>query len=162
NPSQPAILGVPPVPQLSLNETTSTGSGLLVATTANIAPNPHQVALFDNSVPSDVTKFLTLFDTPGEALAITIYNGLAYVADNAAGIQVVNYVARDNKGVAPTISLVTSASGGVADAGRLLRLTADAVDDVQVRHIEFYVDGTEVFADGSFPFEHRFVPPAPT
>lgn len=29
-------------------------------------------------------------------------------------------------------------------------------DDVQVRNVEFYVDGQLVFTDGSYPFEYRF------
>src|SRR5262249_41431311 len=32
-------------------------------------------------------------------------------------------------------------------------------DDVQVRNVEFYVDGVKVATDGNFPFEHHFVTP---
>ena len=32
-------------------------------------------------------------------------------------------------------------------------------DDVQVRNVEFYVNGTRVVVDGDFPFEHRFITP---
>ncbi|MBI3415185.1 MAG: Ig-like domain-containing protein [Verrucomicrobia bacterium] len=161
NPAKPILLGAPPTAQLGLQDIVTTGSGLLVATTS-LGPNPQQVALYDASQPTNVTKFLTLFDTPGEARALTIHNGLGYVADNAAGIQVINYLPFDKSGIPPSINLTTSASGGLAEVSKSLRATANARDDVQVRNVEFYVDGMKAFSDGNFPFEYRFEPPALT
>ena len=40
-----------------------------------------------------------------------------------------------------------------------MRVTAAVSDDVQVRNVEFYIDGERVITDGNFPFEHRFVTP---
>ena len=40
-----------------------------------------------------------------------------------------------------------------------MRLTALVTDDVQVRNVEFYVDGVKAATDGNFPFEHRFTTP---
>ncbi len=156
DPETPIVIGAPPTAQLGLQAPVTTGSGLLVATTTPLGPNPQQVALYDVSQPTDVTQFLTLFDTPGEARALTIHNGLAYVADSAAGVQVVNYLAYDSQGMPPAIQLSTSATNGEAEASQPFRVTAEATDDVQVRHVEFYVDGVEVFSDGNFPFELRF------
>lgn len=162
DPASPTVIGAPPTPQLGLQVPVTTGSGLLVATTTSLGPSPQQVALFDSSQPSDVTRFLTLFDTPGDARALTIYNGLAYVADSAKGIQVINYLAYDHQGVPPAIQLNTSATNGEAEALQPFRVTANATDDVQVRNVEFYVDGVELFSDGNFPFECRFPTPALT
>ena len=41
--------------------------------------------------------------------------------------------------------------------GTALILNVD--DDVQVRNVEFFVNGSRVASDGNFPFEHRFVTP---
>ena len=41
-----------------------------------------------------------------------------------------------------------------------MRVTANVSDDVQVRNVEFYVDGVRIATDGNFPFEQRFVTPA--
>jgi len=38
-------------------------------------------------------------------------------------------------------------------------VSARVSDDVQVRNVEFYVDGARAFSDASFPFEHRFMTP---
>jgi len=38
-------------------------------------------------------------------------------------------------------------------------LTAQVSDDVQVRNVEFHVNGERVATDGNFPFEHRFATP---
>jgi hypothetical protein len=50
-------------------------------------------------------------------------------------------------------------TNGAAEEGKFIRLTAAVTDDVQVRNVEFYVDGVRVLTDGNFPFEHRFVTP---
>ena len=46
-------------------------------------------------------NFETRFPTPGNAGAVSIYNGLAYVADGTKGLQVVNYRAYDINGIKP-------------------------------------------------------------
>ena len=71
----------------------------------------------------------------------------------------VNYLPNDAQGVAPTIGLSTNFAPGIAEEGQRIRLMASVTDDVQVRNVEFFVDGTSVLRDGNFPFEHRFVTP---
>ncbi|MEO8429176.1 MAG: Ig-like domain-containing protein, partial [Verrucomicrobiota bacterium] len=156
NPAMPVLVGAPPTTQLSIHDLTATGSGLLLAATSFLGPQSLAVSLYDASQPADVTKFVTSFDTPGDARAVTIHNGLAYVADSAAGIQVINYQPYDGQGKPPTITLSASATNGTVEAGRTLRVTALARDDVQVRNVEFYIDGVKAFSDGNFPFEYRF------
>jgi hypothetical protein len=145
------------------------GSGLGVAA---VGVNPradgtHDVYLYDASNPGVTTALLTVLPTPGLARALSIYNGLAYVADGEAGLQVVNYLAYDNLGTNPALTLSTSfalssPTNGVAEEGKLMRATATVTDDVQVRNVEFYVDGVRTVTDGNFPFEHRFVTPIRT
>ncbi len=56
----------------------------------------HHISLYDFSNPANTTRFLTTLQTPGTARAVSIYNGLAYVADSEAGLLVINYLAYDN------------------------------------------------------------------
>ncbi|GIW39487.1 MAG: hypothetical protein KatS3mg076_0064 [Candidatus Binatia bacterium] len=143
----------------SFKQIVDTGSGIGVAA---VGVNPradgtHDVWLYDLRDPRDTTRFLTTLATPGSARALSIFNGLAYVADSESGLQVVNYLAFDSAGVPPTVSLSSNAELGLIDEGEILRVRAEVRDDVQVRNVEFYVDGERVSTVGSFPFEHRFV-----
>ena len=139
------------------------GSGLGIAA---VGINPrndgtHDIRLYDVGNPEDTTRFLTVIPTPGIARALVLYGGQAYVADDLRGLQLVNYLAFDRQGVAPNITLTTSAGAGVTavEEGILLGLTALATDDVQVRHVEFYRDGERVAVDGNYPFTHGIVVP---
>ncbi|MGE4181468.1 MAG: Ig-like domain-containing protein [Limisphaerales bacterium] len=101
------------------------------------------------------TGFLTLHETPGSAMALAIFNGLAYVADREAGLTVVNYQAADVGGVAPTIAITSSLGESTeVTAGAFVVLQARVADDSrQVRHVEFQVNGERIAVDGNFPFE---------
>src|SRR6185503_935778 len=79
------------------------GSGLGVAAVGPNATNdgPHDVSLYDVGDPTKTDEFVTTFETPGLSYALSIYNGLAYVADGEAGLQVVNYLPYDAQGVPP-------------------------------------------------------------
>jgi hypothetical protein len=167
---QPAVLHLigpsRPIGQSSFKQIVDAGSGLGLAA-VGAAPTPtstHDVYLYDLSDPSDTTKFLTLFKTPGLTYAVTIHNGLALAAAGTAGLQVVSYQSFDSKRQAPQISLqpnfaFPTPTNGFVQSGQAIRLFANASDDVQVRHVEFYVDGTLAATDGNFPFEYRFIAP---
>ncbi len=155
NPDAPVRLGsiVDNGPN-SFKQIVLNGSGLGLAT---VGVNPrddgtHDLYLFDTTSPKDTTRFVTLFETPGIAHAVSIYNGLAYVADGTNGLQVINYLAYDNKGKPPTGSLVLSETNEVS-AGGFVVLRAEVQDDVQVRNVEFRVNGQRLMVDGNFPFE---------
>jgi hypothetical protein len=136
------------------------GSGLTLFTGADIGlTNNARVALLDVRDPTRTDRFLTAFDTPGAAAALSIYNGLVYVADQQAGLQVINYLPYDSQGQPPTITLSTNFTSGFAEEGKQIRVSAIVSDDVQVRNVEFYVDGVKAVTDGNFPFEHRFTTP---
>ncbi|MCI0535047.1 MAG: Ig-like domain-containing protein [Verrucomicrobiales bacterium] len=129
------------------------GSGL------GLAIVNRQLSLYDFSDPTRSDVFLTQIEVGG-ATAVSIYNGLAYVAD--AALRVVNFRETDRLGKPPTISLATtfSLSPAQVDEGKLHRITARVTDDVQVRNVEFHMDGERVATDGNVPFEYRFVTPS--
>lgn len=144
--------------QIALN-----GSGLGVAA---VGVNPrfdgtHDVWLYDTRNPAVTTQFLGTEQTPGLARALTLFNALAYVADGEAGLQVVRYQATDTGRVPPTISLDASfaLNPARAEENKSVFVSAEVGDDVQVRSVEFYVDGQLEVTDGNYPFEHHFTTP---
>jgi hypothetical protein len=157
DPAHPVLTGAPQSPQAGVHDIAANGSGLVI-TAAHFANLPRRaVGVYDGSDPAAVTDLISAFPTPGEATGVSVFNGLTYVADGAAGLEVVNHLAYDAAGVPPVVTLDTS--GEQAEEGRSFRLTAKASDDVQVRRVEFLVDGEVVAVDGNFPFEHRLVAP---
>ena len=60
---------------------------------------PQDITLYDTSDPSVTNAATTSFPTPGVARSVAIYNGIAYVADSNAGLQVVNYLSFDAQGI---------------------------------------------------------------
>lgn len=148
--------------QIVLN---GTGLGLAAVGNNPRADGTHDLSVYDTRVPADGVVFRTTLPTPGLARALTLYNGLAYVADGEAGLQVLSYLPFDLIGQAPTVRLEASfpldrdQNTGRVETGKLARLTAAVGDDVQVRQVEFFVGGVRVATDGNYPFEIRFVTP---
>ena len=140
----------------------STGSGIALATvgvTNAGGDGTDNVSLYDTSDPSQTDRFLAEFETPGVAHSLALYQGLAYVADGEAGLQIINYLAQDRSGITPTVTLRTNFAPGLAQSNAFMRLTADAKDNVQVRNVEFYINDALVGRDGNAPFEYRFTTP---
>ena len=137
------------------------GTGLGIAAVGINGSGPHNVFLHDTSDPAQIDRLLSQFETPGKAKAVALHKGLAYVADGEAGLQVISYLPYDSQGQPPTVSLTTNTPPGGIEAGQTVRLTANISDDVQIRQVEFLVDGQVVFTDGGYPFEYRFPAPQP-
>jgi len=109
--------------------------------------------------PTNTENFLTSFNLAADPFDITIGAGIAFVADGAGGLQVVNYLPFDNQGQAPTITLsapgadLDPATQGIqAIEGSLIDLILDVGDDQQVRNVELLVDGQVVTNDVAFPW----------
>ena len=137
------------------------GSGQGIATLSPNSTNDgrHHVSLFSMGNDGLALDFVTEFETPGLASSVAIYNGRAYVADSAEGLQVVNYLAWDRFGTNPDIMLETNAVEGEFEEGKLMTIQSLASDDVQIRNVQLYVDGDVVSTDGNYPFDFRFVTP---
>jgi hypothetical protein len=158
SPQSPVLIAAATGANFGWGQLVANGSGLGLA-----ADFARDASLYDISDPTNTTQLLTSFTTPGQAVGVGIYNGIGYVADGYSGLQIVNYLAADIKGVPPQIRLesnvVLAGTGGTAEEGKLMRLSARVIDDVQVRDVEFFVDDVRVARDGNFPFEHRFLTP---
>ncbi|EDX82789.1 Bacterial pre-peptidase C-terminal domain family [Synechococcus sp. PCC 7335] len=134
---------------------TLNGSGLGLIAAEGQGVNVYSTANLQNT-----DAFLTPFDTPGFTYDVAIASGIAYVADGSAGLQVINYRPFDNQGQTPTISISSttpdldnSTSGAQILEGSRITITADVVDDVQVRNVELLLNGEVVRNDVSFPFD---------
>lgn len=164
NPDNPILLSGVDANNIAGRAVVPNGSGLAVGV-SSIAGLGNVLHVLNVSNPSNTAAFVASFDLTASPFSVAIGAGIAFVADGTAGLQVVNYRSFDNQGVPPTITLsnsflMTSPTNGVAEEGRLARVSARTTDDVQVRNVEFYVDGVLVFSDASFPFEHVFMPPS--
>jgi hypothetical protein len=159
DPANPFLIAVGSTTQISWKHIVANGSGLGVAAVSANSSGPHNVYLHDVSDSSQTDVFLVEFVTPGTARAVSIYNGLAYVADTGAGLQVINYLAYDAMEVPPGVSFTTSAGGAPVEEGSIILVDVDVQDDVQVRNVELLLDDVTVQTDGNFPFQFFFNAP---
>ena len=143
------------------------GSGTAVVAVSGFGTAPG-VDVFDVTDPAKTGQFVTSYALPGGPAGLAIASGIGYVADGSGGLQVVNYTAFDNKGVAPTVTatvptaaLVPGAAASVYE-GSIVPVTVSTHDDVQVRNVELLVNGTVVQNSVSFPWQLSFVAPAAT
>ncbi len=159
----PVLLGKEPVTQAAVHDLAADGSGVLTVVSSFGGTSTLAVSAYDITDDSDVTRLLSSWNTPGNARALSLYRGLALVADTANGVQVLNFKAADSGTNAPTIVLEPLLpEPGIAESRGNLRVIANTADDVMVREVEFYLDGQRVATDGSFPFEWHGVAPSLT
>jgi hypothetical protein len=149
----------------SIKQMVPNGSGLGVAAaaTAYSSATGHDLWIFDLRNPFANEALISVIPTPGVAHAVSLFQGLAYVAAGQAGLQVVSYLSPDTARVAPTVTLEAAfpitGTTGTAEEGKLVRVTAQVADDVQVRSVQFFVNDELIASDGNFPFEVRFFAP---
>lgn len=142
--------------QIALN-----GNGLVVATVSPNSTNDgvHHVSLYSIGEDGLDLEFSTEFETPGLASSVALYNGKAYIADTAEGLQVINYLAFDRFGIAPEITLDTNAVDGMFEEGKFMNVRALATDDVQIRNVQLYINDDIVSTDGNYPFDFQISTP---
>ena len=146
------------------------GSGLAVAVgSSSFAFGGFKsLDLMNVSDPKNTGTLVTRYNLPAVPRDVVIANGLAFVADSTGGLQIVNYVAFDAKGVPPqVVSLKVDAKdadpgtpGVQVLEGRAFTVRPTVSDDVQARNVELLVDGKVVADAAAFPF--AFTAQAPT
>ena len=165
NPTVPILIAAGATNQFGWKQIVANGSGLGVAAVSPNSTNDgeHHISLYNLDNPNLTNQFLTTFETPGLASAVTIFNGTAYVSDSEAGLQVLNYLSYDSHEQPPSIEIFSNLNleGNQVSVveGQPIRISAKVDDDVQVRNVELIIDGAKVSTDGSFPFEFRFNAP---
>lgn len=161
SPGAPTLLQTNTTNQFGWRHLVASDSRLAVAIVGinNSDDAPHDVSIYDLGANGTLAGFTTTFSMPSHAFGAVMYNGLAYVASGTAGIQVVNIRPFDTLKVPPAITLNVASIGGAVVEGGFASVSALVTDDVQVRNVEFYVDGVKVETDGNFPFEGRLLAP---
>lgn len=162
NPANPRLLASPPRTQLAIHDLAENGAGLLACISSFAGEGSLAFSLYDVRTGTTTTNFLTSLETPGTPYALTLHRGLAYVADDQSGLTVINYLTPDTARQPPTIAL-----GRPLDTRPELEIGATtlvgfrATDDVQVRDVELFIDGSPVTSVGAFPFQLPLTTPLP-
>ncbi|MFI5455338.1 MAG: Ig-like domain-containing protein [Isosphaerales bacterium] len=165
NPDSPAALSILPTAAAGGNAVSINGSGIALTVGSDL--NGPALDVFDSSDPTTSGQFLTRFALPTPALDVVIAEGIGFVADGSAGLQVINYLPFDNKGQAPTNVTVSAPGADVdpstpgiqVDSGSLIHFEATATDDVQVRNVELLINGQVVDNAVTFPWNLSAVVP---
>jgi allophanate hydrolase subunit 2 len=163
DPDNPVLLAGVQNISLAGTEVVPNGSGLAVAVGSNnfVFGSFKALDLDNVSDPTNTNAQITRFSLPQAPTGVAIGEGIAFVADGAGGLQVVNYLPFDTKGNAPTarISLPPEAVVGRAANGNpevlegsTVSLQAGITDDVQVSNVEVLVNGQVVQNDVAFPY----------
>ncbi|MBE7504149.1 MAG: Ig-like domain-containing protein [Verrucomicrobiales bacterium] len=154
NPAAPVVRATQPRTQAAIHDFADNGSGLLAAITSFGGQTSLAFSLYDVRSGNTTTNFLASLPTPGDPFAVVLHRGLAYVADDEAGLQVLNYLAPDRAQQRPTVAFGPPLSNGATlEAGSSPLLTFATGDDVAVRELELYVNGQRLATAGSFPFQ---------
>lgn len=149
-----------------INQLVANGAGLGLAALATLTGfgASDDIGVYDLGTGGTNLGLFTVHPTPGPAKAVALYNGLAYVADGLSGLQAVNYLAYDQGSRPPTVRLegAFDPDHPAIEENHTFHLTAQASDDVQVRNVEFFLNGRRMVTDGNFPFSTRLRSPALT
>jgi len=159
NPTRPSLVITVNTAQRGWKQLVTNGTrvGLATVSANSTSDGAHHVSLYDLGEDGTGSEFIAEFPTAGIATAVSIYNGIAYIADGQAGLQVINYLAYDSGGLPPSITAVPD--GGNIEEGKVLNLKFEVTDDVQVRGVELFINGVSVGVDGNAPFGFWIVTP---
>ena len=135
------------------------GSGLALSVEAATSGNPGNLSIYtvkeDGSFLNPggyLENFETTLSTPGDARDVAVYNGLAYVADGFSGLQVVSYRSYEIGNTPPELEVRANDSLGLVEEGTTFFVRAITYDDIQVKNVEFFINGERVKVDGGYPF----------
>jgi hypothetical protein len=144
------------------------GSGLGLLAGQVGVENPWAVDVMNTSDPNNTYAFLTRFNLPrgGLPMALQVGGGLGVLANWTGGLVVLNYLNADIAGQPPQVGALriqpdgnTNLAGVQLIEGRSFYVSAELVDDVQVRSVELIVDGIVVQRSISAPFVLSAVAP---
>jgi hypothetical protein len=169
-PSAPRLIEGPDAQNIAGAAIALNGSGLGL-TTQQIqvfAVGPENVVDAVNvSDPRNTGQFVTRYQLPAQPYDVAIGNGIGFIADGTAGLQVVNYLSFDTAGNAPTIQITQTprdldpATPGIqVTEGQTVTLGAAITDDVQVRNVEMLVNGVVANNSVSYPWDLSTILPS--
>jgi hypothetical protein len=164
DPNNPSLIAGPSQPTVGKPGTAivanGSGLGLAIGQLNFVFGGFTAVDVVSLANPSNTYNFITRYNLPAGPLGVAIGEGIGFVADGTAGLQVVNYQSFDTLGVPPTanVSLPPAAIVGTLNGmpevveGSNVPLIVNVSDDVQVRNVELLVNGQVTQNAVSFPF----------
>ena len=110
--------------------------------------------------PTLTNQLVTRITLPGTPQAVAIGAGLAFVADGASGLQVVNFAQANTATGAPTVKLTTRpvdvdtvTTGVQVYAGQPVTLGVAITGPTPIATTELLLNGRSILTDVSFPFD---------
>lgn len=81
-------------------------------------------------------------------------DGVVYLLGNTRRLYTGRYLqVQDGEGIAPDVTIVSPEDGSSIEERRFLTIQAEASDDLQVKSVEFLVNGEATYVDHHAPFE---------
>ncbi len=170
NPAAPVLISDVDNPAIAARQIVANGSGLGIGIgSMTIFGGATALALDVVSVadPANTGVFLTRYTLPAAPQSVTLSQGVAFVADGTAGLQIVNYRSFDDQEQAPSVSITSSVTdddpgtpGVQVIEGGSIPVNVQVTDDVQIQRVDLLVNGTVVSSDASFPFDFVGIAPA--
>ncbi|PWJ13246.1 hypothetical protein [Jannaschia seohaensis] len=129
--------------------------------TAYVATGSHGLAIVDTAgFRAPILQAELDLPAIAEQVAVDAARCRAYVAIGAGGLQVINVMPFNARGVGPSVSFDVEAAdadpgraGIQVEEGAQICLSRDISDDVQLRNVELPLDGRVFVNDVSAPFE---------
>jgi len=166
DPSAPQFLGVPPSSSGAVRSLALTGGPRMLAlvsgTPTGNPTTPSSLSVYEASDPADTGTLLFGLGTTGRARDVALLGGFAAVADDQAGLTILNVAEADLNRQAPAVTLdpagldVDPIEPGVqVREGSTLELAPRVMDDVQLDRVELLLDGVPVRSTRSYPVTLR-------
>ncbi len=166
-PAAPRFIGVPPTTTGAVRSLALNGGRRMVALVSGLPTGNPQAAsalsVFDASDPANTTTLFFGLGTPGRARDVAMLRGFAAVADDVAGLTILNFADADLNGQPPVITFdpatldVEAAKPGLqVTEGFTLELAPRVQDDVHLARVELLVDGQVVQTQRNYPVNFRY------
>lgn len=166
NPDQPTIIGGSTFGGAELARTAivtnGSGTGLLIGE----AIGDSIIDIMDTNDPAGTREFVSQIGLFSDPQNVSIAGGVAFLAGGEGDLVVVNYLPFDTQGIPPEVTLDISSNdmdqvnpGVQIEEGKLVSLTVEVSDDVQVKNVELFVNGVVTSNDLSFPWDFEFLAP---
>jgi len=162
DPAAPAYIGLPIANAPVVRSLALNGAGRMLALTGGTPTgNPQGAAFFsvyDVTDPANLGVFEFSLSTPGRARDLVSLSGLALVADDTAGLTVLNFTGQDTARQAPAVSLDsasldedTAVLGVQVREGGHLEVSPGVKDDLQLERIELLINGQLTRTEHTYP-----------
>lgn len=171
DPAAPKFVGQSPATAGAVRALALSGGGRLVALTLGTPSGNSSAAstlsVFNVTDPANLTVFELGLTPQWRGRDVVMAGGYALVADDSAGISVMNFAGPDFSGQPPAISFDAApldqdpgAAGIQVPEGETLELAPVVRDDVHLERVQLLVDGRAVSALTTYPASFRLVVPS--